>query len=112
LLGWYEVVYEDGFVATIPIRYGVNIREWGGGKDRARRGTVYWGDAVRVGGQQDAPVTFFAYEWANPRLGKVVKEVRLHGSRGFIDTEGKVIPENAVILRALSIVKKRGSPTP
>ncbi len=28
LLGWYEVVYADGFVLTIPIRYGVNIQEW------------------------------------------------------------------------------------
>jgi hypothetical protein len=27
LLGWYEVVYADGFVTTIPIRYGVNIQE-------------------------------------------------------------------------------------
>ena len=28
LLGFYEVVYEDDFVTTIPIRYGVNILEW------------------------------------------------------------------------------------
>ncbi len=106
LLGWYEVVYEDGFVSTIPIRYGVNIREWNWAKPEAR-GTVYWADAITVGGSPDSPVTFFAFEWANPRLGKVVKEVRLRGTSGFTDTEGKVIPENAVILRALSIVKKR-----
>jgi hypothetical protein len=111
LLGWYEVVYEDGFVATIPIRYGVNIREWDWAK-REARGYVYWAEAIAVGDQQNTPVTFFAYEWANPRLGKVVKEVRLRGSSGFIDTRGKVISENAVILRALSIVKKRGFPAP
>jgi hypothetical protein len=108
LLGWYEVVYEDGFVATVPIRYGVNIREWDWAK-RDVRGYVYWADAITVGNQEGVPVTFFAYEWANPRLGKVVKEVRLRGSSGFINTHGKVVRENAVILRALSVVKKRGS---
>lgn len=24
-LGWYEIIYEDGLVETIPIRYGMNI---------------------------------------------------------------------------------------
>ena len=28
LLGWYEIVYDDGFIITIPIRYGVNILDW------------------------------------------------------------------------------------
>jgi hypothetical protein len=27
LLGHYEILYEDGFVTTVPIRYGVNILE-------------------------------------------------------------------------------------
>jgi hypothetical protein len=107
LLGWYEVVYEDGFVAAVPIRYGVNIREWDWQNKRGRRGEVYWADAVNVGDLPDAPITFFAYEWANPRLGKVVKEVRLHASSSFKNTEGNVISENAVILRALSLVKRR-----
>ena len=26
LLGWYEIVCEDGFVLTVPLRYGVNIQ--------------------------------------------------------------------------------------
>jgi hypothetical protein len=29
LLGWYEIVYEDGFIESIPVRYGVNILDWG-----------------------------------------------------------------------------------
>jgi len=107
LLGWYEVVYEDGFVATIPIRYGVNIREWDWKQKPGRRGEAYWADALDVGDQPAEPITFFAYEWVNPRLGKVVKEVRLRASSGFTNTNGKVMPENAVILRALSVVKKR-----
>lgn len=31
LLGWYEVVYEDGYKAIVPIQYGVNILEWNTG---------------------------------------------------------------------------------
>jgi hypothetical protein len=59
-------------------------------------------------------VTFFAYEWINPRLGNVIQELRLKGSMGFRggsddfdNSMGPVIASNAVILAALSIVKKR-----
>jgi hypothetical protein len=35
LLGWYEIIYEDGFKAIVPIQYGVNIMEWNpGGEER------------------------------------------------------------------------------
>ena len=58
--------------------------------------------------------TFFVFEWESPRLGKVIREVRLKGSMGFRGAVagfenyyGEVIPNNAVILKALSIVKKR-----
>jgi glycosyl hydrolase family 20 len=112
LLGWYEVVFEDGFIATIPIRYGVNIREWDWGKGDPARGYVYGADAITLGNQQGVPITFFAFEWANPRLGKTVREVRLRGSSGFMNTRGNVMPENAVILLALSVVKKRSVPSP
>jgi len=45
----------------------------------------------------------------------VIREVRLKGSTGFRGGDpgfenhyGEVIPNNAVILKALSVVKKRG----
>jgi hypothetical protein len=114
LLGWYEVVYEDGFVSTIPIRYGVNILEWNWDERVSARDYCYNADAVAVGSRAPDRVTFFAYEWINPRLGKVVQEVRLKGTTGFrggsddFNNEmGPVIASNAVILAALSIVKKR-----
>ncbi len=110
LLGWYEIVYEDGFVMTVPIRYGVNILEWDWGKNSRSQVHCYQADAVDIGNRKETPITFFAYEWVNPRLGKAVKEVRLHGSTGFTDTKGKIIPHNAIILRALSVVKKREFP--
>jgi hypothetical protein len=114
LLGWYEVVYEDGFVTTIPIRYGVNILECNWDQRDSARDYCYNADAVAVGGDGKDHLTFFAYEWINPRLGKVIQEVRLKGSTGFRggsddfdNTMGAVIASNAVILAALSIVKKR-----
>lgn len=114
LLGWYEVVYEDGFVITIPIRYGVNILEWNWDQRVSARDYCYNADAVAVGNQAPDRVTFFAFEWINPRLGKVVQEIRLKGTTGFrggsddFNNEmGPVIASNAVILAALSIVRKR-----
>jgi hypothetical protein len=48
-------------------------------------------------------------------LGKVIQEVRLRGSKGFRGAAkgwrnyySEMIPNNAVILKALSVVKKRG----
>jgi hypothetical protein len=115
LLGWYEVVYEDDFVTTIPIRYGVNILEWNWDKRIAYGDYCYNADPVAVCGKGVQQVTFFAYEWVNPRLGKVIQEIRLKGTTGFRggtndfnNDVGPVIASNAVMLTALSIVKKRG----
>lgn len=107
LLGWYEVVYEDGLVETVPIRYGVNIFEWS-----RRYSEIYFADAVRCGGTAERPVTFFSFEWTNPRPGKAIQEVRLKGARRFRDYTGKVMRENAVLLAAVSVVKKRAFPGP
>ena len=114
LLGWYEVVYEDGFMLTIPIRYSVNILEWNWDERVSARDYCYNADAVSVGGEETNLVTFFAYEWVNPRLGKVVREIHLKGTAGFRGGSddfnndwGPVIASNAVILAAVSAVKKR-----
>ena len=104
LLGWYEVVYQDGLVDTIPIRYGLNTLQWNAGGS-ARAGACYLADAVSCG--RDAPATFYAFEWVNPRFGKIIQEVRLRGASGFVDYQGRVRPDNAVFLAALSYVKKR-----
>jgi hypothetical protein len=114
LLGWYEVVYEDGFVATIPVRYGVNIQEWNWAVRTSASDYCYGADAVVLGGAGDKAVTFFAYEWKNPRLGQSIAIIRLKGTTGFrggdadfINGFGPVIPSNAVYLKAISAVKKR-----
>src|SRR5580704_10400178 len=118
LLGWYEIVYEDGFITTIPIRYGVNILEWDwrqrtAAPDQKHANYCYGADAVSIGNSEN-PVTFFALEWINPRLGKTIREIRLSGTTGFRggSTEfdnnwGPVVETNAIMLRALSFVQMR-----
>jgi hypothetical protein len=113
LLGWYEVVYEDGFTDSVPVRFGWNILPLGWGKksDVIAKGSAkelsyaYAADAVPCG---DA--TLFAYEWVNPRFGKVVKQVRLHGTSKFKDSRGGVTPNNIIILAGISVVKKQPAP--
>jgi hypothetical protein len=110
LLGWYEIVYEDGFVETIPIRYGVNIMDWGW-KQRIIRNEkekihynqdkhAYAADAVSVSKESARPVTFFAYEWRNTRFGETIKEINLR----TVNIKKK--NENAIILLGVSVVEK------
>ncbi len=126
LLGWYEIVYEDGFRINVPVQYGVNILEWNPvGEDRLdkREGETgspqnvycYKADPVSCSSSSTkSPITFFAFEWINPRFGKRIKEVNLHGSVNYQATQtdyGKPVYEpmksNAIILAAMSKVKKR-----
>jgi len=121
LLGWYEVNYEDGFVETIPIRYGVNILDikvgerdkdqWEEGKTGAPQYIYsYLADPVECSQNSQASKTFYSYEWKNPRFGKVIKSINLVGTKEFLNSNGKVIPDNAIILLALKKVEKRPVP--
>ena len=115
LLGWYEVVYEDGLPEVIPVRYGINILEWNWGSNQSSVAYCFGADPVNCSQGGRNPITFFAIEWVNPRLGKVIREVRLRGSTrfrgavaGFENAFGDIIPNNAIILKAISFVKRRG----
>ncbi len=106
LLGWYEVVYEDGYIETIPIRYAVNIREY------SSKENCYFSDAIEIGGK-----VFYAYEWENKRHGEKIKTINLIGTenarRHVNDScfEGKAefetIPSNGLILLGISTVEVR-----
>ena len=119
-LGYYEVVYEDGFVATVPIRYGVNILEWSWARhDKPDSYPLpmplsYGARAVETGKPGAPRSTFFALEWPNPRFGKKIKEVRLHGAAGFASAarNSKGLANNAILLRAVSVVRPRAFPGP
>ena len=106
LLGWYEIVYEDGFKETIPIQHGVNIREYTSAEN------CYYSDAIEIGDK-----VFYAFEWQNKRPGEIIKTVNLIGTenaRRHIENscyEGKAefetIPSNGLILLGLSTVEAR-----
>jgi len=109
LLGWYEVVYEDGFIETIPLRYGLNILDWRWyqrikGSETAKvkynqNCYAYDADAVTCSKEITNPVTFFSYEWVNPRFGKLIKEVNLKSVNYSRNNE------NAIILLGISITE-------
>jgi len=110
LLGWYEVVYEDNYVMTIPLRYSINILEMKKGSGNY----CYGADAVKCSkAGEDEELTFFAFEWKNPRFGKKIKEVNLKGTEGFYGPKlwhgdfNQPVKTNAVILAGLSVVEKR-----
>ncbi len=118
LLGWYEIVYEDAFIETIPIRYGVNILEynvsrsdkidhWPEGKTGAQQDLYcYAADAVNCSQYMEKnPITFFAFEWKNSRFGKKIREINLKGTTNYKNYKGNTIEDNAIIWIALSIVK-------
>jgi hypothetical protein len=104
LLGFYEMVYEDGLAITVPIRYGVNILEWNADIGKC----LYGADKVNCS-QPGAPkpAAFYAFEWTNPRFGRKIMEVNLIGSHGFKGLWDKVIKDNAVALIAIDVVEPR-----
>lgn len=107
LLGFYQFVYEDGLAETVPIRYSVNILEAAWGKNHDPRNVAWQAELVECGKLPDERLTFFAFEWINPRFGKSVKEIRLEGISGFKDYRDKTIASNAIALLAVSVVRKR-----
>jgi hypothetical protein len=103
----------------------VNILEWNpGGENRLdkREGETgapqniycYEADPVVCSPDKENPVTFFAFEWVNPRFGKKIKEVNMHGTINYQALQqdyGKPVTEpmkcNGIILAGISMVKKR-----
>ena len=97
---------------TVPLRYGVNILEAGWGKSHTPSHLTYEAELVDCGESGRERLTLFAYEWVNPRRGIRVKEVRLKVSARFKNVDGRVSPENPLLLAAVSVVKKRIPPDP
>lgn len=73
---------------------------------------AYQAERVDCGEPGGERLTLFAYEWVNPRRGIRVKEIRLKASAGFKNVDGRVSPENPLLLAAVSVVKKRTPPEP
>ena len=113
LLGWYEVQYEDGFVVTVPVRYGVNVLEWSWTGDGEGVSLCYQADPVLCSREGDKPAVFWAYEWRNPRFGQPVREVRLAGAGPSPrDAAPAAKADNALVLLGISVVPARTPPVP
>lgn len=107
LLGWYEIVFEDGYIETIPLRYGQNILDWRWrqrilNNERSKieynmADYAYEARAVECAKENSGTATFFSYEWKNTRFGKKIREVNLKS----VDLTRN--NENAIILLAVSI---------
>jgi len=106
LLGWYEIIYEDGFVETIPIRYGLNILDWSWRQrimknkkiyDENSQKYAYDARAVSCSKENSDAITFFSFEWKNPRYGKKIAEINLRS------LNNKKSDDNAIILLAISV---------
>lgn len=124
LLGWYEIVYEDGYRDIVPLQYGINIMEWNPGRQNnlntkegetggSQKAYCYEADPVNCS-VDTSNIKFFAYEWVNKRFGKVIKEVNLYGSDHYQALQhdyGKVVTKpmeiNGILLAGISKVKKR-----
>jgi len=129
MLGYYEIVYEDGYKDIVPIQYGVNILEWNPGGEKSldtlegetgapQKAYCYMADPVNCSASSDN-IKFFSFEWVNKRFGKVVKEVNLYGTKNFQalqqdygTVETKPMESNAILLAAISKVKKREQDKP
>jgi hypothetical protein len=126
LLGWYEIVYEDGFIEIVPIQYGVKILEWNPGGEQsidkregdtgsAQKTYCYEADPIDCSSNmKNNPISFFAFEWVNQRFGKVIKTINLHGSNHYqalTQDYGKPVTEamkgNAISLAGISKVNRR-----
>jgi hypothetical protein len=126
LLGWYEVVYEDGYKEIIPVQYGVNILEWNPGGEKSldhdegdtgspQNAYCYEADVIDCSSDMiNNPIRFFAYEWVNKRFGKKIKEVNLKGSDQYQSVQPvyshvvtEPLPNNAIMLLGISKVTKR-----
>ena len=79
-------------------------------------GILFEADPITVNREGAKSITVFVYEWQNLRLGKVVSELRLKGTRAFrgadadyTDHYGPAIADNAIPLLAVSSVRSRDS---
>jgi hypothetical protein len=78
------------------------------GPDSNVRPICYGADAVDCSAKDgEQRVTFFAYEWVNPRFGKKIEQITLRGSQKFIGSRSERISSNGVMWIALSAVLPR-----
>jgi hypothetical protein len=82
LLGFYEIRYADGLVATHEIRYEENVGRWDAGLDLL----LYHARSIPAGRLPDGrKAVLWASEWTNPRPDVPIVSVRIVGTPGPSD---------------------------
>jgi hypothetical protein len=97
LIGFYEIRYEDGLVASHGIRYDETVEKW----DQGPSLPLYFARELPAGTLPDGrPAVVFASEWTNPRPDVPIASVALVGAPG---------PSNAspILLGVTAIEKPR-----
>ncbi len=71
-IGTYVINYDDGSIAEIPIKYGVDVRDWRvhSGEPPVSEGKLAW-----VGKNQFSQVRLYSMTWENPHPDKVVSTI-------------------------------------
>lgn len=99
-LGLYEVVYEDGDRAIVPIKYGENIAEW--------NGVVFCGFSDLVLDYRRDGASLYAYEWVNPCYDKAVSHVNMIGVKGRSKAQPLLAAITGVVLKPYERYFKEG----
>jgi hypothetical protein len=82
LLGFYEIRYADGLLATHEIRYEENMGRWDAGLDLL----LYHARSIPAGRLPDGrKAALWASEWTNPRPDVPIVSVRMVGTPGPSD---------------------------
>jgi hypothetical protein len=83
-IGEYRVRYEDRSVATIPIVYGKDVRDWFfiDGEKGVSRGSVVWKGDNKRAMQVGARLRVYMTTWQNPRPGKKVVAIDYVSKKG------------------------------
>ncbi|MCQ2432085.1 MAG: family 20 glycosylhydrolase [Clostridia bacterium] len=90
VIGSYIVTYEDGETASVPVTYGGNIAAWNRRQNRPFAdmyyrhngySATYFCDSTDYRRDDGTRVTFYQYEWINPRPDKKIVSVRYEAVR-------------------------------
>ncbi len=95
LLGYYAIEYEDGFIVSVPLRYGVNIMERKQENTEENRYPCFLADPV-PGDDKNKDIVCYSYEWRNERPGKKIFRIVLKSVTAECNAAEEKVTDNRV----------------
>jgi len=76
-IGYYRVEYEDKTAKVVPIVYGVDVRDWWGGKQDGdlSRGKLAWKGSNERAREAGAVIKLYLTSWDNPFPDKLITSI-------------------------------------